>query len=286
VDGPPASAAAIFIPFANEPKGMDRVCRATSLRLGGRGVPTLRSDRRGIGDAADPADLTEVPTFTDAAVEDVARSADWLAERTGMPIVGIGLCSGAWLVARAAAAAPLERAILVNNQAWSTSLRYWDRQSRIFHTLRENAVVDADARLRVASTTKPGPGRRLKHALRFHAPYQVRYRLYSAWGRDEIPETLLRAVPEHTGIRVLLGPTGDQRIWESARGAESVRRLRRRGRRIDVEYDARTDHSLMSAAGFESYLELLDREFEPRASVAVTTTEPGRGDESAAPRAG
>jgi len=264
-DGLLAERAAIFIPFANEPKGMDRACRATSMRLGGDGVLTLRADRRGIGDAADPRDLAEVPTFTDEAVEDVAAFADWVADRTGRPVTGIGLCSGAWLVARAAASTRLDRLVLVNNQAWSTSLRYWDRQARIFHGLRAAAVVDADARLQVASTEAPALSRRLKAALRFGAPYAVRLRIFTPLGRDEIVETLLSSVPERTAISVLLGPTGDQRIWESARGADSTRRLVRRGRRITVRYDARTDHSLMSEAGFASYLELLGHEFDRQA---------------------
>lgn len=285
-DGPTAASAAMFIPFANEPKGVDRVGRATSMRLGGGGIPTLRADRRGVGDAADPRDLAEVPTFTHDAVDDVAQFASWLAERTALPVVGIGLCSGAWLVARSASRTRLERVVLVNNQAWSTSLRYWDRQARIFSGLRDNAVIDADARLRLASTARPGLRRRIKLALRFRAPYQLRYRIYAPAGRDEIAQTLLGAIPARTSVSLLLGPTGDQRIWEAARGADSVRRLVRRGHRIEVAYDERTDHSLMSEVGFASYLELLDRDFGLGASDELTATPGHRGDGSAESRAG
>src|SRR6185312_7086451 len=56
LDGPLTPIAAMFIPFANEPKGTDRVCRATSFRLGSGGIATLRADRRGVGDTADPGD--------------------------------------------------------------------------------------------------------------------------------------------------------------------------------------------------------------------------------------
>ncbi|MFC5500812.1 hypothetical protein ACFPJ4_01010 [Lysinimonas soli] len=268
VEGPSASTAALFVTFANDPKGMGRIGRATAFRLGGGGIPTLRADRRGIGDGADPRDLGEGPTLVEAGGDDIAQFARWLAERTGKAIVGIGLCSGAWLIARAATATPFQRVIMVNNKAWTASRRYWDRQLRVLSGLRRMGVVDSDIDVDTMSPTTAGFKRRLKLLLRFRSPYQIRYRIFSPLGLDEVPEMLLRQMPEQTSISVLLGPGGDQQHWEASRGPVSMRRLIRRGRRIDIEYDPRTDHSLMSASGFESYLELLDREFGLRVPTA------------------
>ena len=268
VEGPSAATAVLFVPFANDPKGMGRIGRATSFRLGGGGIPTLRADRRGIGDAADPADLDEGPTLVDEGIQDVAQFARWLAERTAKEIVGIGLCAGAWLIASAAATAPFHHLIMVNNRRWTTSSRYAERQQRIFIDLTRTSRVDPDTDVPSKSPARIRLMRRLKFLLRFCAPYLVRYRIFSPLGMDEVPEMLLREVPEHTRVSVILGRGRDQQYWESSRGPTSVRRLRRRGRRIEVEYNPRADHSLMSASGFESYLDLLDREFRLRTPSA------------------
>jgi hypothetical protein len=264
VDGPRAATAALFIPFANDPKGAGRVGRATSLRLAAGGIPTLRADRRGIGDAADPHDLAEVPSMVETGFADVAHFAAWLAERTGRPVVGIGLCSGAWLVARAATIATFHRLILVNNQVWSTSRRFFTRQ-RTLDRATNGAAGSPGAN--ASERGSPGGGRlttRLKRVVRSRAPYPVRHRLFAPLGRDEIAETVLGPVPERTSVRLLLGDD-DRRHWESSRGPDSVRRLRRRGRRIEVEHDPRADHALMSEAAFQAYLDLLDRELHPQA---------------------
>ena len=128
VDVPRGTIAALLVPFGSDPKGTDRIPRATSVRLAAWGVSTLRADRHGIGDAADPQDVEEGRTLTERAYTDVAQFATWLAERTGNPILGIGMCSGAWLIARAATLVPFERLIMVNNQAWSTKRRFYERQ--------------------------------------------------------------------------------------------------------------------------------------------------------------
>jgi len=267
VDGRSATTAAVFVPFAHDSKGASRVGRATSFRLAASGIPTLRADRRGIGDAADPQDLGEGPALLDSASDDIALLARWLSEHTGKSVVGIGLCSGAWLVARAAAATPFERVILVNNRGWTTSRRYRDRQLRISERERGAADVYAhtDSLTTSASRSGGGFGRRIKRFLRFRSPYWLRYRIFSPLGVDEVPEMLLRAVPKETSVSVLLGPSGDHQYWQASRGPDSLRRLMRRGHRIEVVYEPRADHSLMTTKGLESYLDFLDREFDLQA---------------------
>jgi len=284
VDGPSASVAALCVPFSNDPKGVDRIARATSFRLARGGIPSLRADRNGIGDAANPRALTETTAFVEAHYADVAQFAAWLANRTGKEIVGIGLCSGAWLIARAATLVPFKRLIMVNNQAWSTSPRYYERQERILSGMTDIAE-NPDSNFSEAQAPASGRLRqRLRHFVRQHAPYVIRYRLFSLLDRDEVGESLLKPVPEQTSISLLFG-TDDQRHWDSARGRDSLSRLRRRGRRIDVRYDPRADHGLMSKAAFQSYLEFLDREFDLRvpsgaksADEAIAATIPNASD--------
>lgn len=260
IGGPPAAVAALFVPFSNDPKGVDRIARATSFRLAGGGIPTLRADRHGIGDAADPRDLAETTALLEAHSGDIAQFASWLTDRTGNTVVGIGLCSGAWLIARASALVPFQRLIMVNNQAWSLSPRYYERQRRILSGITTTAE-DSGPTVSALAPSREKLRQRLRHLVRQHAPYVIRYRLFSLLDRDEIVEELLKEVPEKTSISLLFG-TDDQGHWDSSRGNDSLRRLRRRGRRIDVRYDPRADHGLMSGAAFESYLELLDREFD------------------------
>ncbi len=38
----------------------------------------------------------------------------------------------------------------------------------------------------------------------------VRYRIFSPFGMDEVPEMLLRVIPEQSSVTVVLGPGGDQ----------------------------------------------------------------------------
>jgi hypothetical protein len=125
--------------------------------------------------------------------------------------MGIGLCSRAWLVARAAAATPFERVILVNNRAWTMSRLYRDRQLRISEGERDAADVyaDTDSLTTSASRSGGGFGRRIKRFLRFRSPYWLRHRIFSPLGLDEVPEMLLRAVPKETSVSVFLGPCGD-----------------------------------------------------------------------------
>ncbi len=266
IGGVPASSAALLVPFANDAKGADRIARATSLRLAERGVPTLRADRRGIGDAADPRDLAETTSLTEDQAGDVVLFAEWLAERTHLPVIGIGLCSGAWLVARAALRAPFQRLLLINNQAWSTSERYYERQRRM---MRTTADTTADPDAETLSPSRGGLARRLKRFVRHRAPYQIRFRLFSGLGVDEIAESLLAPIPRQTSVRLLNG-SADQRHWESTRGPHALRRLSRRGHRIRVDHDPRADHALMSEAALQSYLDLLDEEFDVRDEPVAT----------------
>lgn len=181
--------------------------------------------------------------------------------------MGIGLCSRAWLVARAAAATPFERVILVNNRAWTMSRLYRDRQLRISEGERDAADVyaDTDSLTTSASRSGGGFGRRIKRFLRFRSPYWLRYRIFSPLGLDEVPEMLLRAVPKETSVSVFLGPCGDHQYWQALRGPDSLRRSMRRGHRIEVVYEPRADHSLMTTKGLESYLDFLDRESDLQA---------------------
>jgi hypothetical protein len=182
-------------------------------------------------------------------------------------VAGIGLCSRAWLVARAAVATPFERVILVNNQAWTMSRLYRDRQLRISERERDAADVYADTDSLTTSASKSGGGfgRRIKRFLRFRSPYWLRYRIFSPLGLDEVPEMLLRAVPKETSVSVFLGPCGDHQYWQALRGPDSLRRLMRRGHQVDVVCEPRADHSFISTKGLESYLDLLDREFDLQA---------------------
>lgn len=95
--------------------------------LAAEGLPVLRTDRPECGLLTDPDQDAAPMPYTRDALEAVAADSRWLAQVTAMPVVGVGLCVGSWLLIRAAQAGKISRVIAFNNVAWRTNLAYYRR---------------------------------------------------------------------------------------------------------------------------------------------------------------
>ncbi len=90
--------------------GSHRMYERLSKALSDKGYPSMRFDRRGVGDSSG-----EDPGYKDSALDLVAAASAFRAEMAGMDrIVGFGLCDGATALALHGVDAGISDAILVN----------------------------------------------------------------------------------------------------------------------------------------------------------------------------
>lgn len=252
--------AVLLVQGGTETKDSLALYERAARRLAAHGVPSLRADPVDVGDAADPAQPTEPFTLTDPEVAAISSMATWLHERIAAPVTAIGACAGAWLIARAAAVTPsITRLIMVNNVTWRTSTA---RLLQMHRSLNDRLIADLSGDGDPPEPTTAGSiAHRIKRAIRTHAPYSIRRHLFTRLGIDEIAEDLLADIPAETSVLLQFGSDEDRAIFDLARGSRGRDRLVRSGRDVAVEYEPRSDHSLMSQAAADAYVELLDREF-------------------------
>jgi hypothetical protein len=252
--------AALIIPAGGEAKGVNRIWPPASRSLAARGVPNLRADCRGFGDAADAEEVRDPNLLGAAGAEDVREMAAWLRDHAGAPMTAIGVCAGAWRIARAAASGCFARVVMINNQAWRTSSEFYRQMFRA----QQDAPLGMAAGLPGAVPPATPDARvsamgRLKYLVRHHAPYPLR-RLLAHFDLLETVDKVLAPVPRATSVRVVYGPE-DWPWFETIRGGTGCRRLAARGRRVTVEFDPRPDHALVSHVGVDAVTDLLDSEF-------------------------
>lgn len=123
---PAAPTAVHMVSAAAEPMdGPTGLWTEMGRELAAHGMTVLRSDRPGCGVLSDPLQDEPPIPYESAAVTAVREDAQWLAERTGLPVTGVGLCVGSWLLMRAGGG--LERVIAFNNIAWRAGTRHYQR---------------------------------------------------------------------------------------------------------------------------------------------------------------
>ncbi|MCL2514625.1 MAG: hypothetical protein FWD85_00100 [Microbacteriaceae bacterium] len=260
VDAERRPAAALLVPAGGEAKGVNRVWAPASRRLGAHGVANLRADPRGFGDAAEVADIRDPNLLSESVAADAGAMAAWLHTESGAPVTGVGVCAGAWVIARAATRVPLRRIVMINNQAWRCSSEYY---RDIFERRQDAPLGGGATRASVDGSLEPaqgpGPLRAFKDAVRARSPYPLR-RVLARFGVLETVEQVLRPVPRTTSVRLLFGP--EDQPWFSAMDGEiGFERLRAGGRRMSLDLDARTDHALLSHSAYETVMHVLDEEF-------------------------
>lgn len=112
-----------------------RIARELSVR----GVPSIRGDRRGLGESLFSQEPMEAPCYTDDAVDDVSELLKRIsAETAGAPTVAVGVCAGGWCFFRAVVSSSVAHLISVNQVHWSVDPSLYDRLFyRRYHASRE-----------------------------------------------------------------------------------------------------------------------------------------------------
>ena len=272
-NGPRAEAAVLLVPGGSELRNAISVHERSARWLAARGVPSLRADRRAVGDGAMADELSEPRRANATGVKDVAELAACLARETHAPVTAMGTCAGAWLEARAAASTGLvHRLIMVNNATWGVVL---DRQERLVEDRVKREPNDQP------KANRPKPGRlafiRSGGRASYRFPYWAGYFVRKWFGIGEHAELLLRTIPSTTPMALYLGDSD----WDGfvvARGKRALQRMISRGKDMRIQVDSRLDHSLMSRASSDAYVEILEREFADVVQIPLAQRGTQEGD--------
>ena len=211
--------------------GPNRMWTETARRWAAAGVPVLRVDIEGIGDAGGDASAyreSDDPFYTTSLV-DQARAALDLARRQGLPdrfALG-GLCSGGYWAFQAALADPRVRSVIMLNPR----LLFFDPKSDGRRELRKLRRLFTPAGLRRVKLEKLS----LKRAARLGRRL-LRRRMGSSPGSANALELL-----DRRGQQVVMGFSGEEPLYEELRSQLTLDGLERLGVRVsELPYNSHT----------------------------------------------
>ncbi len=260
--GPRADAAVLLLPGGNELRNAISVHERSARWLAARGVPNLRADRRSTGDGMAADRLREPRNDSDASVDDVAEFGAFLARETHAPVTAMGTCAGGWLAARASSRrGVVQRLIMVNNSEWGVAVERQDRLNDARVKREPDPHEQRSAPDRLALLRSGGQAS-------YRLPYWVGYFVRKWFEIGDHAELLLRAVPSTTPMAMYLGDS-DWKWFTQVRGQRALERMISQGKDMRVEVDPRLDHSLMSRASSDAYIEILEREFADVAQLSL-----------------
>lgn len=289
------SVAVLFTAMGAEIKaGPGGLWSRTARELAAAGAVCLRADRSGLGDDADPQLAAEPRPYTQEAIDDVALAITDLAG-TGLPVLGVGVCAGAWAMLRAAGPgydAPLTEMVGINVVHWHPDpLVYTEAFYEHYHGQEATdrsapapspgAAVEEDDAPPPEAAAPATPRDRIARAKDWaFTELAIRYpRLRSALRHDvplDLAEPMLRQVPADLALTLLYG-AHDHRIWVGKGGRRSLRRARRRGLPLTVTRDPGVDHSLFAQRAQGATIELLCERTAALAAHARATPAPRAG---------
>lgn len=234
--------------------------------LAERGVVSLRADRAYLGDDAEPDRACEARPYTDVSVDSVREAIEHLRGDLGtLPIVGVGVCAGAWALLRASAACRLNEVVAINTVHFNPAERVYNEAFyRHYHGEQAPALaagrhgeadpgVAGDPRSRIVARA-----RRLTETVR--QDLAIRYPRLRAMLRPGVPvdhvAPLLRDVPDATRVRFVLGPQ-EYRIFTGKGGRRALARSGRRAGNVRAEVETLVDHSLFAEAARRRVLHIL-----------------------------
>lgn len=244
--GPSSGQAAGLLLIAADAEPMDGptgLWARTARELAGQGLVVLRAERRGIGEAGDPAALGEPMPYTEEAVEDTMEAVRWLRARVDGPVAAAGLCSGAWTALKSAR--QLDLAILLNSVAWTPDGDYYWRFYRDGAVQR---LLGGRERLgRDPHAWRARLKQRLKTARRVVLSTMPLWQLRIAarTGQVQMLGQMLRDPSGLPPVDLHLGD-GDRESFEMAGGQREVRALQRRGVHFRAMSLGDADHALLA----------------------------------------
>lgn len=254
----PPREAGLFIAASAEPKdGVTALWVQAGRRLAAHGTVSARVERIGCGDMGHRDDIRDPNPHTQEVIDGVVEASLWLASTTGLPITGIGLCSGAWSLAEAAPAGNLKRVLMINNIAWRRHQPYWA-------TVHSKLPTDGDAGEIIGpDEVKPDQGlglkARIRDLLRNYGPYWLWLKLGQLHVTN-VPEIVLEAASRTSSIELHLGQE-DINIFQSDHGEIGLTRLLRAGRNISLMVHDDFDHALLTESSRRQTLAIIDDAF-------------------------
>jgi hypothetical protein len=230
----PAATTLFCLTAANEYRiGPGRLWVNIAREAAKAGIRTIRFDRRLVGDSVHEDDADDPASFTPESVEDLIDVVQSTVPDVGRQAAFVGLCSGAWVAAKAAAAIGPRAVFLVNQSQWRVQLP--PRVSAV----RMGKAPAPPAQPFVSRST------RIRQTLKNVLPYHLTMFLGRRGYIKQVPGILLGAALSHgTTVRILLGDKDTER-FESVRGRQMVRKLRRRGD-IALVADTAIEHALLT----------------------------------------
>lgn len=153
-NGRPTRLAVVFTPTASETRdGPGGLWARLARELASAGVGSLRVDRRGVGLLVDPGEVSPPNPYTDESVADVAAAIRHARSLFEAPTMGVGLCSGGWVMMRAAGRAPLDEIIAINVVTWNR--HFWAWSYWLMRKANAESLVELDEKAHASRIAAP-----------------------------------------------------------------------------------------------------------------------------------
>lgn len=217
-----------------------------------RGIMSLRADRYLTGDALDVNSPMEPRPYTNQALEDLEASAEFIRRSCSAPIVGVGLCSGAWGFMVSSRRVRPDAVVAVNNLAWRRDPQAYDEAFYEREYSRDSAVSSSEIE-HVFSQGKSSPNPLLHQCWRagkrsLGRQFPALLALRRGTRRDGCVEEVLAELPGGTRVTLLFGSKEFGRYLLLG-GESASRRARKRGVSLTIHNSGIDDHSLLSYEG-------------------------------------
>ncbi|MBO3129870.1 hypothetical protein [Dermatophilus congolensis] len=231
---------------------------AAARALAPHGVLGLRMDRRELGETTDVRYPGEPFPYTETSVEDVLHGAAWLRQRGGVDVFGVGACSGAWSVLRAAASeGAFNGVVAVNPVHWDPDSSNYDEAfyaktyrsegafSQVLSAAGDGAEEEDDAQSSDTASSRGGMRMWFHEFLHDMAIRFPRLRgLLRGDRRTDRVAALLTPVDRRTVTVLALG-LSEAAVFR-AKGGPMFMRTPRLDGRFRLQVDERIDHSLFA----------------------------------------
>ncbi len=275
LERPPAALGAVLLNAgAIRRIGPNRMWVDIARRWAARGVPTIRLDVEGIGDAdGDAARFSDVAELYVPELVDQVRAALDALERDGIAtrFVLLGLCSGAYWSFHAALQDPrVSAALMLNPQ-----VLFWDASQETVRELRKAFLRRSSWSRALRGGSSLARARVLLREIPPGVAVLARRRLaghrMAAPGDDALQDALRRL--DDTGKRALFVFSGEEPLYEELDGAGAIERLGR-WPLVELVRIPGHDHTLRPPAARRGACAALDRglelELERISDVRVT----------------
>lgn len=252
----PPKVGVIYSAAGAEPKdGPTGLWAISAAQAAAHGAVTLRADWRLLGDALDEAEDREPNPYKDSSITDAVEAVRFVHGGWSVPSIGVGLCVGGWLFARAAETLgeheAMDQILAINNVAWQRRTKFYERVYRgplIKKLLREEVNVGPAATVDGQRRTLRSKVKQVLKSARDSGSKLIPTLVWRGMARTGLvqePVSLLARIPRTTLVRLVFGAEDTFR-WGLVRGPSLLPALLSKGHHVDVGFEPSLDHSLLA----------------------------------------